>query len=157
MEAKDNLSQKLRGGAHYDLAVDPVNFPIQQGSLVFYDVVNNLTKPVTSDADAATLLGCATKTIPFASNLGNGVTPVHYDMEAAFGDAFKLNTTTGETYVNFQEVYVGADSQTITNTAGLMTHPVGYIRLPSNVASVAGAAGVKVPVVVYTRTPSLNF
>jgi len=152
MKAMNNMVQKIKGFQHMDLNCG--TNVIRQGSLVAWDSTNKVIKEAASDAECAKLLGVAMDTVPVASNIDNGVTSVPKTMNAGYNDMFNLNTTVGETYENFTPVYMGADAQTVTTVAG--TNQIGYVRLASGKASVTGAAGVMVPVYVFSNYPVVS-
>jgi len=156
----NNLVQKIKDGYIFDLPVVSTGTPtniIKQGELVYWDATNKNIKSLDSDANAATFLGVADDQYPINSNIDNGTVAGANSMSVGFNNIYSFKTTAGDTYVNFSEVYIGADSQTITNTAGAMTHKIGYIKLPSGVTSVAGGAGVSVPVYIYSKHPEASY
>jgi hypothetical protein len=134
----------------------PVNdstAPIVQGALCYFD--GTIAKPLDTDAHAATLLGVSLEPSHVSSNLDNGTIPAPKLVQFGYQCVAQLKTTAGETYTHGQALYIGADSQTILNTVGANTHPVGYVYLtPAQIAagvSVTGAAGVTIGVLVGSR------
>ena len=122
------------------------SFPINQGDLVYFDTVAKIAKPVATDANAATLLGVALTPSKVSSNLDNPSAPAEKAIMVGWDVVANLKTTASETYATGTVVYEGADSQTITTVAG--SNPIGRVLLPVTQASVTGAAGVTVPVVI---------
>jgi hypothetical protein len=117
-----------------------------QGDLLYYDIVAFLIKPVTADADAATILGIAQQTIlngkPYPVYLGTQV-DASAAIEALAGPVFgveaKMKLNVGDTFTPGLPVFATAvDAQTISS-AGL--NPVGYFVGPL-VTAVAGSEGV---------------
>jgi hypothetical protein len=129
----------------------PVNasFPITQGSLVYLDTSAHYIKLLDTDGHAATLMGVALQPSVVTSNLDNGsgvgaenAIMVGWDCVALLG------STAGDTYHYGDAVYVGADSQTVTNTVGALTKILGTVILPKGVSSVTGASGTLIQVLV---------
>jgi hypothetical protein len=156
MIAKDNVAQKVKGFKIFDVKVNAATFPIKQGSLVVWDAVAGIAKEAAAAAIGDKLLGCSENTVPVASNIDNGVTPIQYSINACYGDVFSMGATTGESYVDFDPVYVGADAQTITKVNAGSQVAIGYVKLPSGTASIAGSAGVKVPVYLFSNFPVVS-
>lgn len=136
------------GFSQLQVKVNHASFPINQGDLVYLNA--GIAKVVASDANATTLLGVALQPSAPTSSLDNSSAPAAKAIQVGFGCRALLKTTASETYADGTLVYAGADAQTITTVGG--THPVGVISLPSDVASVTGAAGVSVQVLVYCRS-----
>lgn len=135
------------GLQHEDLPCSNASFPINQGDLCWWDNTAHLVKAVTSDADAAKLVGIAAGSTKVSSSLDSSV---ESSINTQFGIIAKLKTTAAETYNNGTLVYAGADAQTITTVAGISA--IGVVRLPAKGAAVTGASGVSVPVLIYSRT-----
>lgn len=70
---------------------------------------------------------------------------------------FKFKTTSGDTYVFGDVVYMGADAQTVKKTAA-GTFKVGVVFLPpeQQVAGVAGGAGIEVSVALTPNYPDIT-
>lgn len=131
-------------------AVDPFN----QGDLVSFDSSHHCAQACNTDTKAANLLGVAMGSSIVNSNLDNA----QYSgigepsVQVAYAGIFNLYTTSGDTYNDGDPVWSsGVDAQTITNTVGSNANKVGCARLPINVSSIAGGAGIQVPVFVYSR------
>lgn len=117
--------------------------PIKQGELLYLDTSAHIAKPLDSDAHAASILGVALQPSAVTSSIDSSsekAVQVGWDLVA------QLKSTASETYYPGTVVYIGADAQTVTTVAG--SNRVGIVVLPVGVASVAGAAGVNVPVLV---------
>lgn len=132
---------------HVDMKINHASFPLHQGDLVFFNA--GIAKPVTADADCAALLGVALQPSGVSSNLDNSSAPAEKTIQVGFGVVALFNSTGVETYTDGLAVYLGADAQTITTVVG--TNKVGVVKLAPSVASITGAAGVKVPVLVYSH------
>jgi predicted RecA/RadA family phage recombinase len=114
-------------------------YDINQGDLLWYDASVHVVKPLDSDAHAAYFAGVAlqqsnttvygTKTYPTGG------------VEVATQGIFKFKTITGDTLNHGDAVYFSTDGQTVTNTAGGMTHPIGYVWLKPGQSAVSGATG----------------
>ena len=126
------------------------SFPIREGSLVWWDSSAHLAKElgVSDDTNAAHLIGVASTPSAVSSSLDGSTEPTVNVQALGVHD---LGTTSGDTYHHGDVVYAGADAQTITNTAGMMTNKIGVVQLPAGVASVAGGAGISVPILVFTK------
>lgn len=134
-----------------------VSFDYQQADLLWFDSAAGYVKPLDSDAHAASLVGVALRSAyvaPYSSvNAAGGPAILkNYYPNAliGFGDVYTLFTTAGDTYVDGQAVYYGADAQTITNVAA--SHSVGVVSLPAG-GSVIGGSGVLVPVLIIPQLP----
>lgn len=125
---------------------------INQGDLVYYDTSAHIAKPADTDAHCATLLGIALKSSIVNSNLDSSALSLPA-IDVGFGVVASLKTTAAETYHHGDLLYIGADAQTVTNSnaSGASTHPVGCVQLPAGVATVTGAAGVSIDVLVYSN------
>jgi len=146
-----NTKKRKQYGTH---AAWPVasNATINQGDLLVHDDTNHVAALATNDASIAKLIGVAEESFPINSlGTGDGSTR-QLSVQVGWGDVYEFKTTSGDTYHDGDQVYIGADAQTVTNTAGGATHPLGIVRLPIGVASVAAAAGVTVDVLVNTKT-----
>jgi hypothetical protein len=137
---------------HGHVPIDNTNFPFHQGDLLWWDSSAHIAKPVTSDADAATLLGAALGASAVNSNIDNSVANLALpDVNIGFAGIFQMKTTASDSYNNGSAVYAGADAQTVTSTAGMATSPVGVVRLAPRGSAITGATGVTVPVLIYSR------
>lgn len=145
----NGVTSNGQGFGQLQAKVTHASFPVNQGDLVYLNA--GIAKVVSaSDANAATLLGVALQPSAPTSNLDNSTAPAVKSINIGYGCRALFKTTASETYTDGTLVYSGADAQTITTVGG--THPVGVIMLPSDVASVTGAAGVSVQVLVYCRS-----
>lgn len=134
-----------------------VSFDFFQGDNLWWDSSAGYAKPLDSDAHAAYLLGPALRSAyiaPYASiNLVGGPGLVKNYFPSAligFGDVYTFFTTSGDTYTEGTAVYFGTDAQTITSQAA--SHSIGVVSLPTG-ATVAGGAGILVPVLVVPQIP----
>ena len=119
-----------------------------QGDLVYSN--SGVTTVAGSDANCQYLIGVARVASPFdPTPYGTAVYPAYAEVD--FGGIYKFKTTIGETFEHGIPVYIGADAQTVTSTAGAMVYPVGKIDNPSGV-NITGAAGVTVNIRIYNRT-----
>jgi hypothetical protein len=101
---------------------------VNQGDMVWFDKVNGTVKPLTNPNQVA--IGAAGG----FCGISNDTTPINvYGTEnlAAVGITRKgvvsLKTTPGEFYSEFQEVTVGADSQTITLVGVTEANRIGFV------------------------------
>ena len=138
-----------------------------QGDLMYRDSSSQQVWPLDTDAHAAAFVGVAARPAfiaPYTSTQGASGIAVQKNYDACaliqrdciagfFGH-------TGETYYDGQSVYLdsSADPQTICNTAGNAqggngAHPVGVVKLPDGVTSIAYAAGVRIPVRIIAQFP----
>jgi hypothetical protein len=136
-------------GFAFPVAVDGT-FDINAGDLCWFDTSAHIMKPLDTDAHAAFLTGYA-----YDSSFINLYGQKKYD-NSVVGVCVgigKFKTTSGDTYHHGDTCYLGADAQTITNTAGGNTHPVGYIFLPGG-NTVSGGAGTLVEMIVQAQWPT---
>ena len=138
-----------------------------QGDLMYRDASSKQVWPLDTDAHAAAFVGVAAKPgfIAPYTYVGGAAGPTVskvYDANALilrdclagfFGH-------TGETYYDGDEVYLdnSADPQTVCKTVGNAqggagAHPVGVVKMPDGVTSIAYAAGVRIPVRVIAQFP----
>lgn len=123
---------------------------INQGDLVYWDATSMTAKALDSDAHAATLLGAALGSSIVNSNIDNTSSSGEPDINIGYGGIFDMKTTSGDLYSEGTPVYVGADAQTVTSATG-STNKVGVVRLAPRGSAITGAAGVTVPVLVYSH------
>lgn len=115
-----------------------------QGDLV-YSNSTITTAATTADTHTQYLLGVALNSSPMdPAPYGDAIYPAY--AEIGFGGVYEFKTTAGETYAHDALVNVGADSQTVTTTAG--SYPVGRVYNPT-AATITGASGVKVMVRIF--------
>jgi hypothetical protein len=145
---RNNFAHKTDGTADYN-----------QADLLYWDSSAKVVKALDSDAHAATLVGVALRSAfiaPYTSiNQSGGPAMLKQYFDTAlvgFGDIYSFFTTVGDTYAPGDTVYLGADAQTITNTAGGSTHGLGTVWMPLG-GTLAGAAGVFVNILVVPQTP----
>lgn len=153
--ATDTLSRTQKRLQHTGLPLAPTQ-NVNQGDLIRWDAAANTVRPVTSDAEAATLLGVSDTTSPVPSVTDRDRPSM---VNALYGDEFLFGTVAGRTYTRFASVFVqggGAGPQTVTDDATGRTNPVGFVVLPQGINSLAGGTGVKVAVYVQTRHPNTD-
>lgn len=123
---------------------------INAGDLLYFDSSAHVAKPLDSDAHAATLLGVA-----YDSSFLNLYGQKKYEagVVAISSGVVRLFTTSGDTYHDGDEVWLGADAQTITNTQGGNTHAIGVVYLPMG-NTVAGGSGTLIEVIIQPQFPS---
>jgi predicted RecA/RadA family phage recombinase len=147
------MTNAMNGGAAREGNTFPVSnggsFDINQGDLVYFDTSAHYLKPLDSDAHAATFVGVA-----YDSSFLNLYGQKKYDdgITVQQKGVARLFQTAGDTYHDGDTVYLGADAQTITNTAGGSTHPLGVIFLPMG-NTVTGAAGALIEVRLLPQFP----
>jgi predicted RecA/RadA family phage recombinase len=149
--AQNNVSYQWAPQLQYSVLTDGSN-DINQGDLVYFDTVTKAVKVLDSDAHGAALAGVAGE----SSYLNLYGTKKYTDsgtIVVLTKGIFSFNTTNGDTLNDGDAVYLGADQQTVTNTAGGMTHAVGYVKLRPGQGAVAGGAGVKIDVLVVAQFP----
>lgn len=125
---------------------------INQGDQVYLDTSAHLAKSLGSsdDANANTFLGVAGESSyinPYGTKMYSAQIPVVVSGIASF------NTTTGDTYNEGDALYVGADAQTVTNTAGGLTKKIGYVAMRPGQSAVAGGAGIQIDVLIAAQYP----
>lgn len=135
-------------GYAFPVATDGT-FDINQGDLLWYDTSVDIVKPLDTDAHAAFLAGYA-----YDSSFLNLYGQKKYDkaIVAVCVGVGRFKTTSGDTYTNGDSCYIGADAQTITNTAGGSTHVIGTIYLPYG-NTVAGGGSTLVEMIILPQFP----
>lgn len=136
-------------GFSFPVATDGT-FDINEGDLVWFDTSVHILKPLDSDAHAAYLAGYA-----YDSSFLNLYGQKKYDnsIVAVCVGAGRFKTTSGDTYHHGDTLYLGADAQTVTNTAGGSTHAVGYVYLPGG-NTVAGGTGTLIEAIIQAQWPT---
>lgn len=137
-------------GAGFAWAIDTSGSnDINQGDLLYFDTSAHVAKPLDSDAHAAFLLGVAYD----SSFLNLYGTKIYEAAVVAVCDGVsRMKTTSGDTYHDGDTLYLGADAQTVTNTAGGNTHPVGNVHLPFG-NTVAGGANILIECIILAQFP----
>lgn len=136
------------GFAQCHLPVDNSDTPVKAGELVYLDSSSHILKPLV-DGSAALYCGMALQPSAINSNIDLSTAPaIKSVMVAGKGCVANFKTTASETYYPGTAVYVGADAQTITTVDPGSGKIVGRVILPTGVASVTGATGVNVPVIL---------
>ena len=140
-----------QGFLQHQAKINHASFPVKQGELVYWDASAHIVKPLDTDAHAATQLGVALQPSGVSSSLDNSAAIVEKTIAVGFGCKALFKTTVGDTYLEGDALYIGADAQTVTNTVGANVNKIGVVQHPAAVSSVAGAAGVNVQVLVYSN------
>lgn len=147
------MTNAMNGEAGKDGNVYPVSnggsFDINQGDLVYFDTSAHLLKPLDSDAHAAAFVGVAADS-SFLNLYGqkkyeDGIAVQHKGVARSF-------QTAGDIYHHGDTLYLGADAQTVTNTVGGNTHPIGTVYLPMG-NTVTGAAGSLIEWIILPQFP----
>lgn len=138
-----------------------------QGDLMYRDASSQQVWPLDTDAHAGTFVGVAARPAfiaPYTQTqlTGGPAMGKVYDTNALIqrGCIAGFFGHAAETYYDGDPVYLdsSADPQTICKTAGNAqggagAHPVGVVKLPDGVTSMAYAAGVRVPVRIIAQFP----
>lgn len=150
----------LPGSAEWPLGVDNnSSHNVNAGDLVFFDLAGTINGlkyvlgSVTTDAQAGSSVGVSQGSNPINSISTNTPVSAMFStppfMVVNFNSVFKFNSTAGDTINWLDALYIGADSQTLTNTAGGKTNILGRAMFPpsdsnGNVINppVAGGVGV---------------
>lgn len=124
-------------------------FDINAGDLVWFDTSAHILKAADTDAHMSALAGYA-----YDSSFINLYGQKKYDnaIVAVCAGVGRFKTTNGDTYHDGDTCYLGADAQTITNTAGGNTHAIGVIFLPGG-NTVSGGTGTLVEMIVLPQFP----
>lgn len=136
---------------------DPLVYPtvstslINQGDLVYFDTSAKVVKSVASNANAATLAGVAGS----QSSLNvYGTTLYPQSAIPVWKDGiYFFKTTASETLQHGESLYIGADAQTVTDVDPGSGNVVGYVWLRPGQASITGATGTNVEVLIHPLFP----
>ena len=110
--------------------------PYNQGDLLYFNS-GVATPAFTPDTHTQYALGVALNSNPMQPTpYGSPVYPAY--AEVGFGGVYEFKTTNAESYTDGALVNIGADSQTVTATAG--TYPIGKVYNPEG-TTITGAAG----------------
>jgi predicted RecA/RadA family phage recombinase len=123
-----------------------------QGDLLYLDTSSHTVKAVGSDGNAATLVGVASDT-SWLTVYGTKTYPTSGAVEVFTAGIFTFNTTAADTYNDGDAVYIGADAQTVTSTAGGNTHKLGIVKLRPGQGAVTGAAGTTIDILIVPQYP----
>jgi len=126
-------------------------YDINQNDLVYFDTSAKVIKPLDSDAHAAYLAGVALQQSKL--NVYGSSSYPQGGIQVATKGIFKFLMTSGDTYYHGDAVYFSTDAQHVTNTAGGMTHILGYVWLRPGQSSLAYAAGSYVEVLIVPAFP----
>jgi hypothetical protein len=126
---------------------------INQGDQVYVDTSAHVVKSlgVSDDTNAATFLGVAMDASyinPYGTKMYSPQIPVMTSGVVSF------KTTAGDTYNAGDALYVGADAQTVTNTAGALTKKIGFVVTRPGQSAVAGGTGVTIDAVIEHQFPT---
>lgn len=133
---------------HQTIPINNSSFPFQQGDLLVWDGSAHIAKPATDDTSCLHQIGVALKASQENSNIDNVASVGLPNTTVGYGAISPRYTTAAETYNEGDAVYIGADAQTVTTSAG--SNKIGVVKLLGGPA-ITGAAGVKVPVLIYSR------
>lgn len=149
MTSAANAGAGRKGDGYTHPVATDGTFDINEGDLVWFDTSVHILKALDTDAHAAYLAGYA-----LDSSFINLYGQKKYDpgMVAVASGIWRGKTTSGDTYHHGDTVYLGADAQTITNTAGGNTHGVGVIYLPFG-NTVAAADSALIEVIILPQWP----
>lgn len=122
---------------------------IEMGDMIQWDTSTKSAKQCT--AAAADKFRGVCESEPIVSRLGETLDRIKIRSQGVHD----FKTTGGDTYFEGDAVYMGADPQTVTKTAGT-SFLVGYVSLPpeEQAAGRAGGAGIEVPVNIYPKYPT---
>lgn len=133
--AANRIVRSVRPGSVFEEALPLVSSAISwnQGDLLYLDTVNALLKPVTADADGATICGIARQTIvsgkPVSPYQGTAVDAAQAAVAIAgpqHGVIAKMKLKSGDAFVPGGAVYACAvDAQTVSSVG---TNPVGVFQ-----------------------------
>lgn len=137
------------------LPVNNSTFPILQGEMVYWDSTAKIIKALDSDAHAANYRGIALQPSAVSSNLDNSGAPKVQVVQTGSELLAIMNTTAGDTITPGDALYFGADSQTVTNTAGGQTHVLGYAQLSAGITTLAGGVGIQVQMLITAKLLSV--
>jgi hypothetical protein len=131
---------------------------INQGDFVYWDGTNYSVTPLTnkSQLNGTNFLGVAMQSNQVAVFGGDAASP---GIEVEARAPVEMNTTAGDTYLPFDRVTVGADSQTITNTGVGSNQTIGYVVIEAPATArphqatpapefVTGGPGVRIRVIL---------
>ena len=144
---KNNITRSVRPGSIFESALALISSAVSfnQGDLLYLDATNHLIKPVTGDADGATVLGIARNTVVsgklISSYSGTAVDASQAIEDVAgpqFGIIAKLKLKSGDAFVPGGAVYASStDAQTVSSTG---TNKIGIFQDASITAS-SGSQG----------------
>lgn len=140
---KDEFYNKSRTPA-------PAASAINSGDMVYWNATAKAAHPYTLDANGAYFMGVSLDTTPMDVIATDYLPTVNVRTRGQFA----MKSTAGDTYNPGDPVYVGADAQTVTNTAGGMTTKVGTIAMDPSMVALAGGAGVTVLVDIQPKYPT---
>jgi hypothetical protein len=127
------------------------NITINEGDLVFWDGTNYTVTPLTANTDvAAKFLGAALGQSPSAVYGGD---PAPSCVGVLGKGCIYVYGTNGETYNHFDDVTIGADSQTVVKSGATSGNRVGFVIIdPPQVARALQATPVPETIVAVTGT-----
>ena len=143
---KNLIVRSVRPGSIFESALSVISSAVSfnQGDLLYLDATNHLIKPVTSDANCATVLGIARNTVVngklISSYSGTAVDAAQAIADIGgpqYGVIALLNLKSGDTFNAGDKVYYGTDAQTVSSVG---TNPIGIFQDASITAS-AGSTG----------------
>jgi hypothetical protein len=134
-KAINNIVRSVRPGSVFESALNLISSAVSfnQGDLLYLDTTNHLIKPVTSDTDAARILGVARNTI-VNGKLISSYTGTSVDAAQAiegiagpqYGVICLLKLKSGDSFVAGGDVYASTtDAQTVSSTG---TNKIGIFQ-----------------------------
>lgn len=123
---------------------------INSGDMVYWNATAKAAYPLTLDANGAGFMGVSLDTTPMNVVSEDYLPTINVRQRGQF----EMNSTNGDTYNPGDKVYIGADAQTVTNTAGGKTNVLGTVAMDPSMVALAGGTGVKVLVDVVAKYPT---
>lgn len=112
---------------------------IERGWLIYFDTSTKTSKPLDSDAHAATFQGASCDQTPTQSFSLALAEILYYKADGS--NTHEVYLTEGETYYHNDVVYYGGNAITVTKVAA--TNKLGYIDLDPGVTSITATSGQK--------------
>lgn len=152
--AQNNVDRLDRNQSAVRLPVTS-NLTVNAGDLVYWDATNYTVTPLTANSQVASnFLGIALQSSAALIYPGDAA---QVGVLVCVRGHVWLNTTASETYNPFDDVTVGADSQTIVKSGATSTNRVGFVVIdppatprPNQATpvpeQVTGASGTKIRV-----------
>jgi hypothetical protein len=128
----------------------PTATPINSGDLVYWESTTKTAMPYVLDANGAGFMGVSLDTTPMSVVSTDYLPTINVRQRGQF----KFNSTAGDTYNPGDALYIGADAQTVTNTAGGMTTKIATVAMDPSMVALAGGTGVKVLADVVAKYPT---
>lgn len=144
--AKNRIVRSVSPNSLFEEAKPLISSAISwnQGDLLYLDTVNNLIKPLASDANAATILGIARQSIvsgkpvsPYQGTAVDAAQAIENLGGPQFGVVAKMLLKSGDAFIPGGAVYYGGDAQTVSSAG---TNSVGVYQGPALTAA-SGSEG----------------